>query len=156
VNPVGIWKMVHLVAAFYFVGGLVVAEWNGRAMRASPDWAVRAALADVVRNALGVGDLIALLVAGIAGNMLAVSLGYSMAGDRWLHVSNGVWVLTVVVLLALSIPATSSLAKIARRAAGAGSPDGWGSAMVRFRIGNVLLTLLWLGMLGLMVFRWRS
>ena len=37
---VGLWKLLHLFFAFSFVGSLVVAEWNGRAARATHDWKI--------------------------------------------------------------------------------------------------------------------
>jgi hypothetical protein len=37
-----------------------------------------------------------------------------------------------------------------------GPPDGWSGALARFRLGNVLLAILWVAMVALMVFRWRS
>lgn len=154
--PVGAWKFLHLLSAFYFVGALTVSEWNGRALRGPADWPARAALAGVVRRALLFAALGALLLSGVAGNMLAVALGYSMSGDGWLHAANGVWLVMVAVLLALALPAASKLAAIAAAAAKGGPPDGWNAALARLRAANVVLAVLWLAMLGLMVFRWRS
>jgi hypothetical protein len=37
-----VWEFLHLFFAFSFDGTLVVAEWNGRAARATTDWSQRA------------------------------------------------------------------------------------------------------------------
>ena len=50
----GIWKLLHLFFSFSFVGTLMVADWNGRAARATSDWGQRALLLDICRISSGV------------------------------------------------------------------------------------------------------
>lgn len=154
--PVEVVRFLHLLFAFYFVGAGIVAEWNLRAMRSASGWAERAILAETIRRALLFAGLGSLLALGVLGNLLAPMIGYRMAADRWMHVVNGVWLVAVVVLAAFALPAASRLAALARGAAGGGAPDGWDGALGRFRLANAIMTALFLALLALMVFRWRS
>ena len=43
-----LWEFLHLFFTFGFDGTLVVAEWNGRAARATTDWSQRALLYRIV------------------------------------------------------------------------------------------------------------
>ena len=97
-----VWRFLHLFFSFAFVGTLVVAEWNGRAARATTDWGQRAVLFRVIP------------------------------------------------------PAAARLAAAASAAAGGGEAAGFEAALARWRLGNVAMSLLYLVLLALMVFRWRS
>jgi hypothetical protein len=155
-TPAIAWRLLHLFFAFSFVGTLVVAEWNGRAARATADWAQRALLFGIVHAASRIGGLGALLALGVFGNLMSVSLGYRMAHDVWLRAVNGVWLVTVLVMALAALPAAKGLARIARAAAGGGSPEGYERELKRWRLSNVALSLLYLALLVLMVLHWRS
>lgn len=147
-----LWTFVHLFFAFSFVGSLVVAEWNGRAARATDDWRQRAMLWGIVRLASRVAGVGALVLVGIFGNLLAPAAGYAMAGV-WLRWVNIVWVAGVALMAFVALPAANRLAALSAAAAANGSSEGYDRALRRWRIANLLLSLFYLAMLGLMVFR---
>jgi len=151
-----IWALLHLFFAFSFVGTLVVADWNGRAARATDDWGRRAMLFEIVGRASRVAGFGSLLAAGLFGNLLAVRGGYRMATDGWLRWSNGLWLAAVLVCLIVCLPAVRRLETLARAAAGGAPAEGWDSSLQRWRIGNAALSVLYLVMLAVMVFRWRT
>lgn len=154
--PIGLWRLLHLFFAFSFVGTLVLADWNGRAARATKDWQQRALLLDIVARASGIGGLGSLLALGLLGNLLAVGSGYRMATDTWLRAVNGVWLVTVLVMALVTLPAIMRLTALARAAATAEASPEYDRLLGRWRIGNFALSLLYLALLVLMVFRWRS
>jgi hypothetical protein len=153
-------RFVHLLFAFAYAGSLVIADWNGRAARNARGWDTRAALFDVAFHATTIAGLGGLLVLGLVGNMLSVALGYRMASDTWMHWVNGLWVLAVVVMAAVNVPATAALARLAKQMrdapAGAETPSAFSSALLRWRLARMAQNLLFLAMLVLMVFRWRG
>lgn len=151
-----LWEFLHLFFAFSYVASLVVAEWNGRAARATQDWGQRAMLYQVIWLSGRVAGFGALLMSGVFGNLAAMSLGYSMAHDRWFQAVNGVWLVAVVVMVMLTIPNAGKLAKASQLAAAGKPPDGFESAQARWRFGNVLQSLLYLTLLVLMVWHWRT
>jgi len=155
------WAFLHLFFAFSFVGTLVLADWNGRSARAAKDWSHRALLFGIVHLAtrtIGAGSLILL---GVFGNLLSVSLGYRMAGNLWMWAVNGLWLLAVAVSLAWLVPSCGALERIARHGAegaGAGQTPGdfaleYERALARWRTANLIMSLLYLALLALMVFR---
>jgi len=147
-----LWRFLHLLFAFSFVGALTIAEWNGRAARATADWGRRAALWGVVRTTTQMMGLGALVLLGILGNLLAVTLGLSMGG-LWMRAANGLWLLGILLHLFLVLPAARRLVA-AGEAGSAGTPDpGYGAALTSWRIANVLLGIFYLLMLALMVLR---
>lgn len=150
--PTGFWRFLHLLFAFSYVGALVLAEWNGRIARGTSSWEGRALLFGVCRRAAGFVAAPGLLLTGVMGNLLAIPLDYRMATDRWMHVANGLWLASVVVLFALSLPLSGKLERIA---AAGGGPE-WNATLSRWRLGNALLSLLFVALLGVMVFRWKS
>jgi hypothetical protein len=152
----GIWKLLHLFFAFSFVGALVVADWNGRAARATSDWGQRALLFDIIRIASGVAGLGSLIALGVFGNVLAPLAGWQFRHNAWMHVVNGVWLVMVAIMAFVTRPAIGRLAAISRAATTGGTGEGYEAALKRWRIGNVALSLLYLAMLVLMVFRWHS
>jgi hypothetical protein len=152
----GVWKLLHLFFAFSFVGSLVVAEWNGRAARMSRDWSQRAVLFEIIRLSSRVAGFGALFLTGVFGNLVSVAAGYKMAVDRWLWCVNGLWIVAMLVMALVLLPSVARLSKISQAAARGGSSDGYESALARWRIGNVAQSVLYLGLLALMVFRWRS
>jgi hypothetical protein len=152
----GLWLLLHLFFAFGFVGSLVVADWNGRAARTTADWGQRATLFHIVwlsSRTAGIGSLILL---GVFGNLLSTTLGWSMRSDTWMWWVNGLWLVAVSVMILVNLPHAGKLATLARAAATGGAHDGYASALARWRFGNVLLSVLYLTLLVLMVFRWRS
>lgn len=154
--PVGLWKLLHLFFAFSFVGALTLAEWNVRAARRTGDWRERARLLSVVLDAYRVYGLLSLLLLGVFGNLAAPAAGYRMATDGWMHVVNGLWVVAVLLYLLLALPAARRAAGLAQAAAGGGPAEGYEQALRRWRLANVVLTLLYIAFLVVMVFPWRS
>jgi hypothetical protein len=152
----GLWKLLHLFFAFSFVGSLVVAEWNGRAARMSRDWSQRVLLFEIIRLSSRVAGFGALFLLGVFGNLVAVAAGYKMSVDRWLWWVNGLWIVSLLVMALVLLPNVARLASISQTAARGGSAEGYESALARWRIGNVIQSVLYLALLILMVFRWRS
>jgi hypothetical protein len=164
-----LWRFLHLLFGFSFVGAITLAEWNGRAARATPDWGRRAALWGVVRSTTQVLGLGALLLLGIFGNLLAVSLGLPFAGS-WMRMVNGLWLVGILLDLLVALPVSRTLVSICESAAresseaagavGAG-PDAraggaaaeYAGALVRWRMANALLSIFFVLMLLLMVLR---
>jgi hypothetical protein len=151
-----LWRLVHLFFAFSFVGSVVVAEWNGRAARATTDWGQRAILFQVAFLAGRNYGFASLVLLGVFGNIASLGLGYSMRADNWMHWVNGLWIVTVAVMVLLVLPAAGRLAAASHAAAAGGTAEGFDSALARWRIGNVVLSLLYLALLVLMVYAWRS
>jgi len=153
--PIGLWKLLHLFFAFSYVGSLVVAEWNGRAARATQDWSVRALLHRIVYLSTRVAGLGPLFLVGVFGNVLAVSLGYRMAAS-WLMCVNGVWLAAMLGMALLTLPNARLLAELSNQATTGSPPERYPQALARWRFGNVVQSVLYLTLLALMVFRWRS
>jgi len=151
-----VWALLHLFFSFGFVGTLVVADWNSRAARASQDWGQRAALFGIISRASRIAGAGSLLLSGVFGNLLSVDLGYRMATDAWLRWANGLWLGAVLVMFFVCLPGARRLESVTSAAAGGGSAEGYEAALRRWRFGNALLSLLYLTLLALMVFRWRS
>lgn len=151
-----LWTFVHLFFAFAFVGTLVLSDWNARAARATTDWARRGLLFGIVSRATRIAGTGALLFTGVAGNFLAVQLGYRMSQDRWLQWVNALWLAALAVQLLICLPSVRRLVEVSAAAAEGGPPVSWDRTLGRWRAGNALLSLLYLGMLVLMVFRWRG
>ena len=167
-----LWRFLHLLFAFSFVGALTIAEWNARAARPTADWNRRAALWGVVRVTTQVLGLGALLLLGILGNLLAVSMGLPMGG-HWMLAVNGLWLAGILLYLLATLPparrlvsacegaaraqAESPAREPAAGAAGPGrEPDSaaeYAAALARWRIANLLLSIFFGLMLVLMVLR---
>lgn len=148
-----LWAFLHFFFSFSFVGGLVLAEWNGRAARVAQDWRQRAVLLEIVRLSTRVAGLGGLVLLGIFGNLLAVSLDYRMSEDRWLQGVNGLWIVGVLAMAFWNLPAIRRLSAIARD--GGGEPGAWEKALARWRVANMFQSLFYLAMLVLMVIRAR-
>lgn len=147
-----LWNFLHLLFAFSFVGTLTIAEWNGRATRATDDWGRRAALWGVVGATMQVLGLGALVLLGILGNLLAVALGLPMGG-MWMRAANGLWLIGIGVHLFVALPAARRLVAACEAAAG-GKPGGtYTATLARWRVANVLLSVFYVLMLTLMVLR---
>ena len=160
-----LWRFLHLLFAFSFVGATTLAEWNTRAARATSDWNRRAALWGVVRLTTRVLGLGALVLLGILGNLLAVTLRLPMGGT-WMRAVNGLWLATVLVYLLVALPAAGRLVAISEAATGttgAPGPSGtkpaadpardYASALGRWRLAAVALGIFYLVLLALMVLR---
>jgi len=150
-----VWAFLHLFFAFSFVGSLVVAEWNGRAARATGDWAQRALLFQIVMLSTRVAGVGGLVLLGLFGNLWSIPAGYRMATDVWPRVVNGVWLVTVALISFGVLPAAARLHRIAASGASGGPTEGWDATLGRWRLGNLLLSILYLGLLILMVSHWR-
>jgi len=151
----GVWQFFHLLFAFSWVGSLVVAEWNGRAARATEDWAQRATQFQIIHMSARVAGAGSLLLAGLLGFGSAATAGIHLR-DSWLWAAALVWVLALFAMFLLNVPYSARLAAIARLAAGGGSSDGWNTALIRWRFANVVQSALYVAALALMVFRWRA
>jgi len=153
--PVEVWRLLHIFFAFGFVSSLVVCDWNGRAARGTEDWRERALLWGIVRKAAGVG-LGTLLALGVLGNVLSIALGYRMSADAWPRWVNALWLAAVIAQGVVIAPGAARLAGLAKAGAGGGPVEGYGPALRRWRLGNVAQSLLYVALLVLMVFHWRS
>ena len=153
--PVALWRLLHLFFAFGFVGTLVVSDWNSRAARATEDWRQRALLWDIVRRAAGVG-LGTLILLGVMGNLLSTMLGYHMSADGWPRWVNGLWLVSVIVQGILLAPGAARLAGLAKAAAEGGAAGAYAGALRRWRISNVVQSFLYVALLALMAFHWKS
>jgi hypothetical protein len=151
-----LWRLLHLFFSFEFVGSLMVAEWNGRAARRATDWTERAALYHVVHVSARTSGIGALVLLGVFGHLTAVSLGYSMRTETWLWWVTGLWLAAIAVMALVVIPAAARLAATSDIGVAGGEPAGHDAARGRWRLGNVVMSLLYLALLALMVFRWRS
>src|SRR5438093_13029784 len=80
---VGLWKLLHLFFAFSFVGSLVVAEWNGRAARATHDWNQRAILYHIVHLSTRLAGLGGLFWRGVVGILTYICLDYYFRDITW-------------------------------------------------------------------------
>lgn len=150
-----VWRFLHHFFSFAFVGTLVVAEWNGRAARATEDWGQRALLFRVIHLSSRVAGLGGLVMLGVFGQLHAVALGYRMSASPWLWWATGLWLAAIVAMTVVVLPAVARLAAVAGTAAGGGEATGYDAALGRWRLGNVLMSLLYLTLLALMVFRGR-
>ncbi|OGF23869.1 MAG: hypothetical protein A2V63_08770 [Candidatus Eisenbacteria bacterium RBG_19FT_COMBO_70_11] len=83
-------------------------------------------------------------------------LGYRMGADSWLQWVNGLWLVTLLVFGLVNLPGAARLARLAIQAAEGKSADGFDPLVARWRIGNMVVTGLFLALLILMVFHWRS
>lgn len=151
-----LWRFLHHFFAFAFVGTLVVAEWNGRASRATSDWGQRALLFKTIHLSSRVAGLGSLALLGVFGHLLATASGYRMGGDPWLRWATGLWLAALAVMAFVVLPAAARLARITAAAVGGGDGAGYDVSLARWRLGNVLLTVLYLALLVLMVLRWRG
>jgi len=153
-------RFLHLFFAFVYVGSLVVVEWNSRAARTAGSWRERALLFRILFMSATVAGLGGLLLLGIVGNVLSVSIGYRMAEDSWIRWVNGLWIVAVILMAAVSVPSAGALSRMATKMSeapeGTAAPDAWGSTLARWRIGNVVQSLLYVALLVLMVFRWTG
>ena len=148
-----LWRFLHHFFSFAFVGTLVVGEWNGRASRATSDWGQRALLFQIIHLSTRVAGLGSLVLLGVFGHLLAVATGHRMAADAWLRWVTGLWMAAVAVMAFVVLPAAARLAAITRTAAAGAEPTGYDPVRRRWRLANVAMTLLYLTLLSLMVFR---
>ena len=155
-NLHGLWQLLHLVFAFSYVGSLTLAEWNSRAARRTEDWSERARLFEIIHVSSRIGGAGALFVTGLLGHVSAIGAGYRMGQDRWMIVVTVVWLVAMAGMLLVNLPLSARLVAIARSAAAGGSSAGWASTLARWRFGNVIQSVLYLVLLALMVFPWRS
>lgn len=153
--PVLVWRLLHIFFAFGFVGSLVVSDWNSRAARTTEDWRQRVLLWGIVRRAAGVG-LGTLIVLGVFGNLLSSRLGYRMSADAWARWVNGLWLAGVILQGVVIAPGAARLAGLAKAGAEGGPVEAYPGVLKRWRLSNVAQSALYLALLVLMVFHWRS
>src|SRR5262245_19677927 len=108
--------LLHLFFAFSYVGTLVVAEWNGRAARATTDWSQRALLFHIIHLSVRVAGIGSLVLLGVFGNLAGPSHGHSMAHDSWMRWVNALWIVSVLTVVFLTLPNAGRLARVARLA----------------------------------------
>jgi len=153
-------RFVHLFFAFVYVGSLVVVEWNSRAARTAGTWRERALLFRILFMSTTVAGLGGLLLLGIVGNVLSVAIGYRMGEDGWIRWVNGLWIVAVVLMATISVPGAGALSRMAAKMSeapeGTAAPEAWAGTVTRWRIGNVVQSLIYLALLVLMVFRWTG
>lgn len=152
----GLWELLHLVFAFSYVGSLTVAEWNSRAARATPSWAERARLFQIVHLSTRIAGLGSLFLAGVLGHVTAFGYGYRMGQDGWMMLVTVLWLGALAGMFSLNLPLSARLAETARLASEGSTGEGWASTLARWRFANVIQSVLYLVLLALMVFRWRS
>ena len=153
--PILIWRLLHIFFAFGFVGTLIVSDWNSRAARSTQDWRQRALLWGIVRRAAGVG-VGTLIVLGVFGNLLSSRLGYRMSADAWPRWVNGLWLVSIAVQGVLLAPGAARLAGLAQAGAEGGQTEAYAGVLKRWRLSNVAQSIIYLALLVLMVFHWRS
>ena len=151
-----LWLLLHLFTAFSFVSSLLVSEWASRSARATQDWGQRALLFRMATRAGREAGFIPLLLTGILGNVVSVGLGYHMGTDAWLRYADGLWLVAVLVMAIVNLPAAYRLAAIAKTAAGNAEPAGYAATFGRWRLSNVLLSVLYVALLVVMVYGKRS
>lgn len=151
-----LWTLLHLFTAFSFVGSLLVTEWTGRSARATADWGQRALLFQIAVGAGRAAGFIPLVLTGVFGNVASVGLGLHMATDVWLRWANALWLAAVLVMALMNLPAAYKLAALARAASGRDEPAGYARLLSRWRVSNVLLSVLYLALLVVMVYGPRS
>ena len=151
-----LWTLLHLFTAFSFVGSLLVAEWVGRSARATQDWPQRALLFQMAVRAGRTAGFVPLVLTGVLGNAAAVTSGFRMGADPWLGWANGLWLVAVLVMAFMNLPAAYKLAAMARSAGGTADVVGYGPTLGRWRVSNVLLSVLYLALLVVMVYGARS
>jgi len=149
-------EFLHLFFAFSYVASLVIGEWNGRAARATDDWKQRAILYQIIWLSCRVAGFGSLFLSGVFGNLAAILLGYSMAHSPWFQWVNGLWLAALAGMILLTVPNASHLAKQSLVGAAGGTPQGFERALARWRIGNVVQSLLYLTLLAFMVWHWKS
>jgi len=150
-----LWRFLHLLFAFSFVGAITLAEWNGRQARATADWGRRAALWGVVRLTTRVLGLGALVLLGLLGNLLAVGLELPVGG-RWMMLVNGLWLVGLLLYLFVALPTVRHLVTLCEKAAASdpsagGPPEGYDATLARWRLAYVVLGIFYVLMLALMV-----
>jgi uncharacterized membrane protein len=156
--PFALTEYLHLLTAFVFVGALFATHWNTLAARRATNWGERAGYYETNRRIAIVFSLPALIGTGILGNLLAVQLGYRMSEARSLQIVTALWLLTLIVALAVDVPASARLAALARGAAtgtNGGEPVEWGATLTRWRVGNGVMLLVFMVLLWFMVSTWR-
>lgn len=149
-------EYLHLVTAFVFSAAVIGAHANTLAARRTSSWAERAALFESNLRLAMIFELAGLLAAGMAGNVLAMKLGYRMADTPLFRVANGLWLLALVVAVGVERPAAAKLAALARGAVSTGAePGAFKATLRRWRLANGIVLALFLTLLYFMVSPWR-
>ncbi len=151
-------EFIHVLLAFFYVGAVLTAHLNMLAVRRAETWAEKASLLAVNRRASFFIGFPALILLGLAGNLLAMAAGYRMSDTPTFRIVNGLWLVNVLVAAVLDLPVTARLATIARAAAanGGGEPVDWNSRVGQWRLGNALQLLLFIAFLWLMAAPWHA
>jgi hypothetical protein len=160
-------RYLHLLFAFLYAGSLIGAHWNTISARKRADWRERAALFAANRRLGMLAALPGLVLLGVAGNLLAMQLGFHMGASVSLTVVNVLWLACLLAALIVELPAGAALAALARAAAedpGAAAggaapagrePAGFAGELGRWRLANGIQLVLFVILLGFMVAPWR-
>ena len=166
-------RYLHILFAFLYVGSLIGTHWNTISARKSASWRERAALFAVNRRLSMLSALPALVLLGVAGNLLAMQLGFHMGASVRLAVVNALWLVSLLAALIVELPAEAALAALARaaaedpgaaaapatgaaaRAGAPAEPAGFAGELKRWRIANALQLVLFAILLGFMVAPWH-
>jgi hypothetical protein len=154
--PLGFWKFLQLLFSLSFVACVMSAYWNVLAARRVEDWGRRTALFTRNQRVTLRFGLISVLLVGVFGHLASLSLGLTLANDRWLSSFDVLCLAALIVMSLVELPASRALVREARRAIHDGPTAAFDRALRRWRIGNSALRLLAAVTIGWMVFRWRS
>jgi hypothetical protein len=83
-------------------------------------------------------------------------IDYRMATDTWMRWTNGLWLAALLTLVVVCLPTLRRIEALCRAGSEGGSSAGYPAVLGRWRAGNTLLSVLYLALLVLMVFRWRG
>ena len=149
-----VYRYLHALFAFVYVGSLFATHWNVLAARRALEWRERETLLVQNRKVSAMFGLPSLIALGVLGHLLGVQLGYRMSASPMFVAANLLWAVALVIALAVDLPATGALAALAHAAAHAvpaAEPAGWQRELGRWRAANGVQLLLFLVLLALMV-----
>lgn len=151
-------EFVHVLLAFFYVGGLLASHLNMLTARRMTTWAEKAALLAANRRATMFVGFPALILLGLAGNVLGMVAGYRMSDTPAFRIVNGLWLACVLVAAVLDLPVTARLAAMSRAAAanGGGEPVDWNARLGTWRVGNSIQLVLFVVLLWFMAAPWRT
>lgn len=141
-------RFFHLLFAIAFVAGQIAGNFVSRGLRTRGEPAARFALIELMRRAFWSLQLPGLVLAGVLGNLVATRQGLRMAESAWLQQVNGLFVLTLVVLVLGAFPALRRLERAA-----IGASDEFERLRRRWGMWHSVIDLLYLVTLIRMVWR---
>lgn len=154
--PTNLLRFVHVALACTFSAGVIGSHLSVLAARRAPTWQAKAALYGITRTCAVVFGLGSLLLLGVLGNVLALSLGYRMADTPVFRLANGLWLFAVLGSLLLEAPAAAGLVAQTRGLpSDAPEPAGHAATLARWRLGNGIVLVAWAVSLWFMTQPWR-